>query len=215
MSQYQTSSRDYIGDMLQSVSFRGDHQDCELSSGSQFLKTNGFFKPKELSPSSSWVDLTKESAGTAPALVPFCSSSDYLLMLKEAQSECSARSSARVSPVYSLISIGRSSPLSSISSPKSPNSPNTELASVEDKISLQGVFINQDPELDVQDNLNTSIWTSHSKAWSLPSSKSKKVKDISGEVVVTLFMSHMLAFGLGVILGYWVLRRRGEAGLRV
>ena len=160
--------------------------------------------------------LTRESsflttAGTPPNPVPFCSSSDYLHMLREAQRECSARSSARVSPIQSLSSTGRNSPISSPKSP--PNSPNTEPAAVEDKLNLQGVYINRDPELDIVDNSRTSSCTgSHSKAWSMPRSEFKKEMNVSGHVLATLVISHILAVGLGVTLGYWVIRRRGGAG---
>ena len=66
-------------------------------------------------------------------------------MLKEAQRENSARSSARVSPISSaLMSVSSTCKNSPAASPKSPpNSPNTELVHFED--SLKGVIVNRLP----------------------------------------------------------------------
>ena len=127
-------------------------------------------------------------------------------MLREAQRETSAHSSNRVSPIYSL----RSSPHSS--TPKSPpNSPNTELAALEDKLSLHGVFINRDPEMEVMETLSDISGSSlHTDVWRMPRNKYKKRTDWSKkEVIVTLVLTHMLAVGLGISLGIWVLRRKG------
>ena len=189
--------------------------------GGSNMQTSGLSKPPSSKAySNSWVVLFRESSlltstGTPPTPVPFCTTTDYLNMLKEAQKESSAHSSIRVSPIYSLSSTGRNSPNSPISTPKSPpNSPNTELAGLEDKLSLQGVFINRDPQLDFLDSASSSsLAGSHSKVWSISNSKYSKKKAKSVHLPLTLVMTHILALGLGFSLGIWLLRRRGGAGL--
>ena len=127
-------------------------------------------------------------------------SSDYMRMLREAQIETSAYSSSKVSPVYSLRN-------SNISTPKSPpNSPNTELATLEDRLGLHGVFINRDPELETA---SSSSRSSRSKVVSMHSSKVKKREDwFKKKVLATLLMTHMVAMGLGLTIGIWVLRKK-------
>ena len=105
-------------------------------------------------------------------------------MLREAQRETSAHSSNRVSPIYSLRSSTHSS------TPKSPpNSPNTELAALEDKLSLHGVFINRDPEL-MMTLSDYSGSCANTEVWRMPRIKNKKRKDWSKKkVIVTLVLT--------------------------
>ena len=86
-------------------------------------------------------------------------------MLKEAQREYSARSSARVSPIssamMSLSSTCRNTPSTSPKSP--PNSPNVELADFKDlkeQLKREGIFINREPEPTMDDILSHADWRS-------------------------------------------------------
>ena len=85
------------------------------------------------------------------------------------------------------------------------------MAALEDKLCLHGVFINMDPELEVMETLSDYSGSSaHTEVWQMPRKKYKKMKDwLKKEVIVTLVLSHMLAVGLGISLGVWVLRRKG------
>ena len=87
---------------------------------------------------------------------------------------------------------------------------------MEDKLNLNGVFINRDPQMDVLDTvrLRTSGLTgSHSKVWSMPTSKYSRKKDETGQLLLTLIITHLLAMGMGITLGVWVVRRNGGAGM--
>lgn len=86
-------------------------------------------------------------------------------MLKEAQREYSARSSARVSPISSaMMSLQSTCKNTPSTSPKSPpNSPNVELADFKDlkeQLKKQGVFINREPEPTMDDILTHADWRS-------------------------------------------------------
>merc|ERR1712147_418250 len=100
-------------------------------------------------------------ARTTP--VPFGGESDYMRMLREAQSETSARTSARVSPITSaFVSQGstRAPP-----SPKSPpNSPNLEFSDSEE-INSSHIYVNRVP--------------TPPKNWALSLPRPKKRKDSS------------------------------------
>ena len=90
---------------------------------------------------------------------------DYIKMLKEAQREYSARSSARVSPISSaMMSLQSTCKNTPSTSPKSPpNSPNVELADFKDlkeQLKKQGVFINREPEPTMDDILTHADWRS-------------------------------------------------------
>ena len=85
------------------------------------------------------------------------------------------------------------------------------MAALEDKLSLHGVFINRDPEMEVMETLSDISGSSlHTDVWRMPRNKYKKRTDWSKkEVILTLVLTHMLAVGLGISLGIWVLRRKG------
>lgn len=148
-------------------------------------------------------------------------------MLKEAQREYSARSSARVSPISSaLMSVNSTCKNTPSASPKSPpNSPNVELADFKDlkqQLKKQGVFINREPEPTMDDILYNSDWRSRPNAtpprtWKLAgssnSSGSSSVKnedgrrDWSGDLLYTMIGTNALSLALGVCVGYWVYRK--------
>ena len=154
---------------------------------------------------------------------------DHIKMLKEAQREYSARSSARVSPISSaLMSVNSTCKNTPSASPKSPpNSPNVELADFKDlkqQLKKQGVFINREPEPTMDDILYNSDWRSRPNAtpprtWKLAgasssnSSGSSSVKneegrrEWSGDVLYTMIGTNALSLALGVCFGYWVYRK--------
>eukprot|EP00092_Neocalanus_flemingeri_P097911 GFUD01124838.1.p1 GENE.GFUD01124838.1~~GFUD01124838.1.p1 ORF type:complete len:256 (+),score=67.74 GFUD01124838.1:106-873(+) len=197
---------------------------------------------------SSWVDLTREFPGayasppvpsspsrTTP--VPFGLEQDYMKMLKEAQKEYSARSSARVSPISSAWVSPISSAMMSVSStckntpsasPKSPpNSPNVELATFKDlkeQLKTQGVFINREPEPSMDDILNNTDWRSRPnmippRTWRLAATSSNNSsgsgsvknegtkKDWNGDILLTMLGTNVLSLAIGVGFGYWVYRK--------
>lgn len=186
----------------------------------------------------SWVDLTKDfpslsntpvqSSPTTP--VPMVLDHQTIKMLREAQKEASARSSARVSPISSaLVSVSstgcKNTPSSSPKSP--PNSPNVELANyceqLKEQLKLQGVFINREPEPTMDDiireygGLQGSDWRSRPnmlppKSWqhhqrSPPSPKSTEKEGDGKKLVLALVASNILSLALGLGLGYWLYRK--------
>jgi len=188
---------------------------------------------------SSWVDLTRDfsqchSSPPVPSSpnrmtpVPVLDK-DHIKMLKEAQREYSARSSARVSPISSaLMSVNSTCKNTPSASPKSPpNSPNVELADFKDlkqQLKKQGVFINREPEPTMDDILYNSDWrsrpnTTPPRTWKLAgasssnSSGSSSVKneegrrDWSGDVLYTMIGTNALSLAVGVCFGYWVYRK--------
>ena len=154
---------------------------------------------------------------------------DYIKMLKEAQREYSARSSARVSPISSaLMSVSSTCKNTPSASPKSPpNSPNVELADYKDlkeQLKKQGVFINREPEPTMDDILQHSDWRSRPnmippRTWKLAGASSSNSsggsseknddyrRDWSGDVVLTMLGTNIMSLTLGVCFGYWVYRR--------
>jgi len=192
--------------------------------------------------SNSWVDLSKELSGgtsspprTTP--VPFGSESDYMRMLREAQSETSCRTSARVSPIASAFmsqnSTCRNSPTPSPKSP--PNSPNTELTDLaEYHEDLSGIYINRirEPEAAIADFMWD--WSSRPnmlppKDWKL-SSQSAKSSSGSGavgqrskpakskyskKVVYTMVLTNILSLILGAGLGMWLYRKSGAQSIKI
>jgi len=188
---------------------------------------------------SSWVDLTRDF-GNSHASPPVPSSpnrmtpvpildKDYIKMLKEAQREYSARSSARVSPISSaMMSLSSTCKNTPSTSPKSPpNSPNVELADfkdLKDQLKKQGVFINREPEPTMDDILNQSDWRSRPnmlppRSWKLAgvnsssnSSGSSSVKnecrqrEWTGDIMLTMLGTNVMSLVVGIGFGYWVYR---------
>jgi len=195
-------------------------------------------------PPSSWVYLSGiySSQPVSPRRitpVPFGGDQDCLRMLREAQKEMSARSSARVSPISSALMSARVSPISSArvslastgcrttpaASPKSPpNSPNTELTDMSEE--LKGVHINHIQQ-DLSDPRTTRlVWELCSRPnVSPPTSgplvqsknmgkKKKRTVDnneaMTGTVVCTLVITNLLSLMLGVGIGVYLYRRGGR-----
>ena len=152
---------------------------------------------------------------------------DYIKMLKEAQREYSARSSARVSPISSaLMSVSSTCKNTPSASPKSPpNSPNVELADFKDlkeQLKKQGVFINREPEPTMDDILHHSDWRSRPntippRTWKLAgasssnSSSSERAdegrREMPGDVLYTMLGTNLVSLAVGVFFGYWLYRR--------
>ena len=181
--------------------------------------------------STSWVDLSTElEAGDASSVTPcdpLGSELDYIRMLREAQSETSCRTSARVSPIVSAL-VSRNSPISR--SPKSPpNSPNTELADLADyHEDLRGIIINQVKEPEVLMSDFMWDWSSRPnmlppKEWGIQrvsskpcslNSKATKPK-YSARVVCTMVLTNVLSLIIGAGIGMWLYRRGGVASCKI
>ena len=188
--------------------------------------------------STSWVDLSKELSGgssspprTTP--IPFGSESDYMRMLREAQSETSCRTSARVSPIASALmsqnSTCRNSPTPSPKSP--PNSPNTELADLaEYHEDLSGIYINQlkEPEAAISDFMWD--WSSRPnmlppKDWKLQCQRSKSSSGThlakpakskySKKVVYTMVLTNILSLIIGAGIGILMYRKSGAQSIKI
>jgi len=188
----------------------------------------------------SWIDLTRElpnnyasppvpSSPSRTTPVPYTLDQEYIKMLKEAQREYSARSSARVSPLSSAImSVSSTCKNTPTASPKSPpNSPNVGLANFRDlkeQLKKQGVFINREPEPTMDDILCNTDWRSRPnmmppRTWKLTggssnnSSGSASVKnegdkkDWNGEILLTMLGTNTLSLAIGIGFGYWVYRK--------
>ena len=149
-------------------------------------------------------------------------------MLKEAQKEYSARSSARVSPISSaMMSVSSTCKNTPSASPKSPpNSPNVGLANFKDlkeQLKTQGVFINREPEPTMDDILNNADWRSRpnmipSRTWRLAGTSSNSSgsasvknegnnKDWNGEILLAILGTNTLSLAIGIGFGYWVYRK--------
>jgi len=188
--------------------------------------------------SSSWVDLSKELSGgiTSPPRttpIPFGSESDYMRMLREAQSETSCRTSARVSPITSALmsrnSTCRNSPIPSPLSP--PNSPNTELADLaEYHEDLSGIYINRlkEPEAAIADFMWD--WSSRPnmlppKDWKLQCQRSKSSSGThlakpakskySKKIVYTMVLTNILSLIIGAGFGMWLYRKSGAECIKI
>jgi len=191
----------------------------------------------------SWVDLSREVGGGVGSVTPVPPSppgrstpvamtqdQDYIRVLKEAQKEFSARSSARVSPINSaMMSMSSTCKNTPSASPKSPpNSPNVELSDFKEfkeQLRLQGVFINREPEPCIDDIVSLSDWRSRPnmippRAWmasqaskrsSGNSSESGAKKDLDRKLFLALIASNFISLGLGVAVGYWLYRRSASA----
>ena len=150
-------------------------------------------------------------------------------MLKEAQKEYSARSSARVSPISSaMMSVSSTCKNTPSASPKSPpNSPNVGLANfkdLKDQLKTQGVFINKEPEPTMDDILNHADWRSRPnmmppRTWRLAGTSSNNssgsasvknegnYKDWNGEILLAILGTNTLSLAIGIGFGYWVYRK--------
>lgn len=183
--------------------------------------------------SSSWVDLSKELSGsnspprTTP--VPFGSESDYMRMLREAQSETSCRTSARVSPIASAFMSQNSTQRNSLAaSPKSPpNSPNTELADLAEYAEdLSGIYINRLKESEVAIADFMWDWSSRPnmlppKDWKLyqQSSKSSSIcnrpkpakSKYSKKIMYTMVITNLLSLIIGAGIGMWLYRKGAQS----
>jgi len=240
--------------MYQGGGFKRERKEVELIAGSSnFRQDIEFYSnklgkpPKESSRmtdtppggQSSWVDLTREFPGAyaSPPIpsspsrttpVPFGLEQDYMKMLKEAQKEYSARSSARVSPISSaMMSVSSTCKNTPSASPKSPpNSPNVELADFKDlkqQLKTQGVFINREPQPTMDDILNNTDWRSRPNMipprWRLAGTSSKNssgsgsVKnegtrnDWNGDIILTIIGTNTLSLAIGIGFGYWAYRK--------
>lgn len=189
---------------------------------------------------SSWVDLTRELPSTfsSPPVpsspsrttpIPHGLDQEYIKMLKEAQREYSARSSARVSPLSSAImSVSSTCKNTPSASPKSPpNSPNVGLANFKDlkeQLKSQGVFINREPEPTMDDILTGTDWRSRPnmlppRNWRLTGASSNnssgsasvknegESKDWSADLLLTMLGTNTLSLAIGIGFGYWVYRK--------
>lgn len=192
---------------------------------------------------SSWVDLTREAGGATPPAPPtppgrntpvaMAQDQDYIRVLKEAQKEFSARSSARVSPINSaMMSVSSTCKNTPSASPKSPpNSPNVELSDFKEfkeQLRLQGVFINREPEPCIDDIISLADWRSRPnmfppRSWIAAQASKKssgnnsdagaKKKELDRKLFLALIASNAISLALGVAVGYWVYRRSVSADL--
>jgi len=172
-----------------------------------------------------WVDLSKELPGgsNSPARttpVPFGGESDYMRMLREAQSETSARTSARVSPITSaFVSQGNTRAPPSPKSP--PNSPNLEFSDSEEINSH--IYINRAPT-PASEEMSAFLWdwststsscpntsTTPPKNWALSLPRPKKRQESSkgwgSGTFAGLLFSNLMSLLLGAGLGVWIYRR--------
>lgn len=159
--------------------------------------------------------------------VPLVQDQDYVRMLREAQKEFSARSSARVSPINSaMMSVSSTCKNTPSSSPKSPpNSPNVELCDFrefKEQLKLQGVFINREPEPRTEGSSGLTDWRSRPnsvppRSWAPPQRKGREEGEErrreDSRLLYTLIASNVLSLGLGVAVGYWLYRRSAAAAL--
>lgn len=196
---------------------------------------------------SSWVDLTKDfpSNSASPPVpsspnrstpVPLVlDQGDYIKMLREAQREYSAKSSARASPISSaLVSVSstgcKNTPSTSPKSP--PNSPNVELVNyceqLKEDLKQQGVFINREPEPSMDDIIRDCggvqgvDWRSRPnmfppRAWQQQHRSPASPKQVEGDgkegrrLLLALLASNLVSLALGVGLGYWLYRRSASS----
>jgi len=174
-----------------------------------------------------WVDLSKELPGgsSSPARttpVPFGGESDYMRMLREAQSETSARTSARVSPITSaFVSQGNTRAPPSPKSP--PNSPNLEFSDSEEINSH--IYINRAPT-PASEEMSAFLWdwstssscppfsatTPPAKNWALslprrPKKRQESSKGWGSRTFAGLLFSNLMSLLLGAGLGVWIYRR--------
>lgn len=171
---------------------------------------------------SNWVDLSKELPGASqsPARttpVPFGSESDYMRMLREAQSETSARTSARVSPITSAF-VSQASTRAPPSPKSPPNSPNLEFSDCEDYAAH--IFVNR-PATPAIEDVSSFLWdwsssspiscSTPSKNWALslprPVKTPPKSRAWGGFAYASLFLSNLVSLLLGAGLGVWIYRR--------
>jgi len=179
----------------------------------------------ETPPTSSWVDL-----GTSPVLsrrttpVPFGSNSDYMRMLREAQSETSCRTSARVSPITSAFmsqsSTCRNSPTPGYASPRSPPpSPCPEVEYLQEDLLASGIFINRMREPETTTAISEFMWdwSSRSQPRGRGSSSSTKTdssdtkKKYSRKAYFSLLLTNLISLVIGAGLGVWIYRRNSGA----
>lgn len=160
-----------------------------------------------------WVDLAKEVPGGSSVdctdrctPVPFGSDSDYMRMLREAQNETSARTSARVSPITSAF-VSQASTRAPPTPKSPPPSPNLELCDPDD------IYINRCSSVSC-DDLSSFVceWATSplaSKNWrlSLPRKKTGGKENWSKRTLASLLMSNLLSLLLGAGIGVWIYRR--------
>lgn len=230
--------------MLQGgVNYRRDRQCVSLTGGLESLPSPPFPVHRMASGydtppggQSSWVDLSAGGSSTPPfppspgrgTPVPLVQDQDYMRMLREAQKEFSARSSARVSPLNSaMMSVSSTTKNTPSASPKSPpNSPNVELSDFrefKDQLRQQGIFVNRDPEHRVDESTGLTDWRSRPnsvppRSWAPPGARKGPGAGCEGgrgedRLLYTLIASNLLSLGLGVAVGYWVYRRSASGDI--
>jgi BCL2/adenovirus E1B protein-interacting protein 3 len=136
-------------------------------------------------------------------------------MLREAQSETSARTSARVSPITSaFVSQGNTRAPPSPKSP--PNSPNIEFSDSEEINSH--IYINRAPT-PASEEMSAFLWdwsscpsaTTPPKNWALSLPRPKKRQESSkgwgSGTFAGLLFSNLMSLLLGAGLGVWIYRR--------
>jgi len=181
----------------------------------------------ETPPVSSWVDL-----GTSPVIsrrttpVPFGSNSDYIRMLREAQSETSCRTSARVSPITSAFmsqsSTCRNSPTPGSCSPRSPPpSPCPEVEYLQEDLLASGIFINRMREPEATTAVSEFMWDWSSRTQPQErlrgSSSTNKTgssdtkKSYSKKAFFSLLLTNLISLVIGAGLGVWIYRRNSGA----
>lgn len=186
----------------------------------------------ETPPVSSWVDL-----GTSPVVsrrttpVPFGSNSDYMRMLREAQSETSCRTSAKVSPITSAFmsqsSTCRNSPTPGSCTPRSPPpSPCPEVECLQDDLA-SGIFINRMREPETSTAISEFMWDWSSRTqpptkWrgSVSSNKTgtsntKEPRKYSRRAFFSLLLSNLISLVIGAGLGVWIYRRNSARTLDI
>jgi len=192
---------------------------------------------------SSWVDLTSEVSPpqsspphmmpgrvTPPHCAPHHSTSDYLRMLREAQScesskQCTPLATPLATPLGSTLVSGCSTCRNSGTvSPKSPpNSPNVELEECEE---LETIFVNRLPGPGPE-VISEFLWDWSSRPSNTPPkwpqsyrtrpvspSRNKKPK-YTGRAVASILLSNLVSLLLGAGLGVWLYRRTALRGLHI
>lgn len=165
-----------------------------------------------------WVDLSKElpGASASPARttpVPFGGESDYMRMLREAQSETSARTSARVSPIASAF-VSQASTRAPPSPKSPPNSPNLEFSDCED---IHASFYVNRPATPPREDVSAFLWDWScgspclASPCSLPPPRPLKPRAEGRgwglRAVAGVLLSNLVSLLLGAGIGVWIYRR--------
>jgi len=180
----------------------------------------------ETPPTLGWVDLSREMSSPLHSRrntpVPFGSREDYMRMLREAQSETSCRTSARVSPITSAF-MSRSTSNRNSPTPRSccspNNSPCVEPADSQDSLP-SGIYINRLKESESA-AISEFIWDWSSRP-NLPGNpllkRTKKTSPIKEpksrrRAMYSMILSNLLSLILGAGVGIWLYRRSAARSL--